>query len=199
MVFIGDALNTIGKASEASAIYQKIIKRTETDQEFAARAKPAMSRIRSQLIGLLRHEGKHEQALKQVDQLIKDNPTALEPLMEKGRILDAWSEKDPGKFSDAVSHWTLIRTRLQSMKKKPPEYYEVMYNVAASLVHEAEKSKDKAIVLDRAKKAEQVLKAALILNPKLDGPDMVARYKVLVNKAIALQGRSPEKTDEKKP
>ena len=111
--------------------------------------------------------------------------------MEKGRILEAWAEKDPAKFDRAVGHWAMLRTRLQPMKKKPPEYYEVMYNVAKCLVREAEKSNDKAVALDRAKKAEQVLKAALILSPKLNGPDTVARYKVLLDKAITLQGRSP--------
>jgi hypothetical protein len=199
MVFIGDALMTIGKTAEASAIYQKIVKRTETDKDFAATAKPAMSRIRSQLIGLLRQEGKFDEAMKQVERLIKDNPNALEPMMEKGRILDAWSEKNPAKFNDAVAHWTMIRSRLQPMRKKPPEYFDVMYNVAASLMREAQKSRDKSVVADRAKKAEQVLKSALILSPKLNGPDTVARYNVLLNKAIALQGRPPEKKSEKKP
>jgi hypothetical protein len=74
-----------------------------------------------------------------------------------------------------------------------------MYRVAACLVREAEKSKDKATVLDRARKAEQVLKAALVLSPKLNGPDTVARYEVLRDKAIALQGRPPERKNGKKP
>ncbi len=47
--------------------------------------------------------------------------------------------------------------------------------------------------MDKAKKAEQVLKAALVLSPKLNGPDTVARYKVLLNKAITMQGRTPGK------
>ena len=72
-----------------------------------------------------------------------------------------------------------------------------MYHVAACLVREAEKSEDKAVAVDRAQKAEQVLKAALVLSPKLNGPDTVARYQVLLMKAIVLQGRSPERRDEK--
>ena len=126
-----------------------------------------------------------------MDQLIKDNPNALEPLMEKGRILNDWAEQDPAHFDDAVAHWVMLRTRLQPLRKKPPEYYDVMYNVAACLVREAEKSEDKEIVTDRARKAEQVLKSALILSPKLNGPDTVERYKALLKKAILLQGRSP--------
>jgi tetratricopeptide (TPR) repeat protein len=158
-----------------------------------------MSRIRSQLIGLLRKEGKYEEAMRQVDQLIKDNPNALESLMEKGRILDAWSEKNPAKFKEAVAQWTAIRSRLAPMHKKPPEFYDVMYNVAASLMREAQQSRDKSVAAECAKNAEKVLKSALILSPKLNGPDTVARYNVLLDKAITLQGRSPEKKSEKKP
>jgi hypothetical protein len=118
--------------------------------------------------------------------------------MERGQILEAWAEKDPAKFDQAVGHWVMLRTRLQPMRKKPAEYYEVMYNVAKCLVREAERSTDKAVVLDCAKKAEQVLKAALVLSPKLNGPDMVAKYRVLLDKAITMQGRSPEQKSEQK-
>ena len=84
----------------------------------------------------------------------------------------------------------MLRIRLQAMRKKPDEYYDVMYNVAKCLVREAEKSKDKAVTLDRAKKAEQVLKAALILSPKLNGPDTVAKYKVLLEQGDRLAGEN---------
>ena len=47
--------------------------------------------------------------------------------------------------------------------------------------------------LDQALTAEKVLKSTMFLNSKLDGPDTVAKYKVLLNRAITLQGRSPEK------
>jgi tetratricopeptide (TPR) repeat protein len=202
MIFVGETLNTIGMTVEASQLFQKILKRMETDEDFHQRGQKALSLIRTELLKALRKQEQYDEALKQVDQLIQENPRALEPLMEKGRILEAWAEKDPAKFDRAVGHWATLRTRLQPMKKKPPEYYEVMYNVAKCLVRESEKSADKSVVLDRAKKAEQVLKAALVLSPKLNGPDTVAKYKVLLDKAITMQGRSPapkvEKKDEKK-
>ena len=119
--------------------------------------------------------------------------------MEKGYILEGYAEKEPARFDQSVSHWVMLRTRLQSLRPKPPEYYEVMYHVAACLVREAEKSKDKATTSDRARTAEQVLKAALVLSPKLNGPDTVARYQVLLDKAIVLQGRPPERKDGKEP
>jgi cellulose synthase operon protein C len=198
-VFVGDALNNVGMTDEASGQYQNILKRAEADPDFAMTAAKALTRVRAQLVGILRKQGKFEEALAQAERLIKDNPGALEPLMEKGRILEGWAENDPKYYDKAVSHWVMLRSRLQPLRQKPPEYYEVMYNVAACLVREAEKSPDKPTTLDRAKKAEQVLKAALVLSPRLNGPDTVARYRVLLDRAIALQGRSPEQKESKKP
>ncbi len=192
MVFVADRLNELGKTDEAGRLYRNIIDRAESDPDFAASARKALTRVRAQLLGLLRKEGDFAEALRQVDRLIEDNPRALEPLMEKGRILEDRAKNDPSKYDRAVAHWVMLRNRLQRMRKKPAEYYDVTYHLAACLVREAENAEDEAAARDRAKKAEQVLKAVLVLNPKLNGPDAVARYKVLLNKAIALQGRSPE-------
>jgi hypothetical protein len=199
MVFVGDALGSLGAAEDARRMYQRFVERVESDAEFARAGGRGMTRVRSQLVGLLAREGNHAEALEQVDKLIKDNPRALEPLMEKGRILNAWAEREPAKYAEAVAHWVALRNRLQSLPNKPPEYYEVVYNVAACLVREAESAKEQTTRLDRAKKAEQVLKAVMVLSPKLDGPDTVARYKLLLSKAIELQGRSPQPAGEKKP
>jgi hypothetical protein len=199
MMFIGETLNSVGMTDQATEQFQKVLKRAETDAEFAKLAQKAMSRIRSDLLMTLRKQEKFEDALKQVDHLIKDNPNALALLMEKGRILEARAEKNPAKFDEAVAHWARLRNMLQGMRRKPDEYYEVMYNVAHCLVREAENSKDKAKAADCAKKAEQVLKSPMILNPKLNGPDTVAKYRVLLNKAIALQGRTSDQNVQKKP
>jgi hypothetical protein len=113
--------------------------------------------------------------------------------MEKGRILQGLAEKDPARFRAAAAYWVALRNRLQPLPKKPAEYYEAMYNVAACLLGEAEKTGDKTVALERARQAEQVLKAALVLSPKLNGPENVARYEALLQRAIAMQGRKAEK------
>ena len=74
--------------------------------------------------------------------------------------------------------------KLEPMRKKPAEYYEVNYNVALCLYLESQKTGDKSKALD----AQQVLNAQFISSPKLDGPDTVARYKELLRKLAA--GRS---------
>lgn len=186
MIFIADSASDAGLSQQARDTYQVVLERSK-DPAFLGKNASALTRVRAQLIGLLRTEQKYAEALAQAEQLVKDNPTSLDALMEKGRILQSWAEQDASKLQPAVAHWTELRLLLQRMRKRPPDYYEVVYNVALCLVLEAETGMDKAT---KANQAEQLLKSALILSPKLNGPDTVARYKVLIDKAIALQGRS---------
>jgi hypothetical protein len=75
------------------------------------------------------------------------------------------------------------------MVKKPPEYYEVTYNLAAALHGQAASAADKAQAAEKAKQAEQLLKSTLVLSPKLSGPEMVDQYKALLKKIDLLQQR----------
>ena len=136
-------------------------------------AAKATTRIRSQLIALLRSDGKFEEALAQVEALLKDQPNALEPLLEKGNILQTLAEKDPNRYDEAVQWWTRIRLKLASAPgKKPAEYYEVIYNCAVCL--HAQKKPDLSL------QAAQLLNSTLALSPDLDSPDRVEEYKALI-------------------
>jgi hypothetical protein len=102
----------------------------------------------------------------------------LEPQRELGLCLQAQAEKDPTKYEEAIGQWTRIRNFLQPMRKKPPEYYEVIYNAAWCLYAQAYQTQEK--VKERCTQAIQLLKSAMVLNEKLSGPDMVEKYKVLL-------------------
>jgi hypothetical protein len=141
--------------------------------------------VRAQVVGLLRQEANYQEAMEQVTTLISENPRALEPLMEKGRILQAWAESEPKHSDAAVAHWSKLRTLLAAMQKKPPEYYEVVYNLAACLLAQYKQSRDAS----KLQQAEQLVKATLVLSPNLSGPDMVARYKALAEEVARAQGR----------
>ena len=197
MAFLGDGLGSLGKTDEASQVYQAVIEHAESDPEFANAGRRVMTRVRAKLVGLLRQQGKSEEALGQVDKLIKDNPTALEPMMEKGWILENLADQDPAYLEKAVAHWTELRTRLQAVRgaKRPDEYFEVIYRVAACLMRQADDARDKATATDRARKAEQVLTWALIEYPKLNGADAVARYQALRDKARQAQGQRRRNDD----
>lgn len=186
MIFLGDTSAKLKLNQQARDIYAVVLakidkKETGSDAEVAAKA---ATRIRSQLVSILRNENKYDEANKQVDALIKAHPNALEPLMEKGRILQSWAEKDPKRYDECVAHWTNIRVRLGRLKSKPPEYYEVLYNAAFCLLQQAKATKDPS----KALQAEQMLKSTLTLTPKLNGPDMVVKYETLLQRATAARG-----------
>jgi tetratricopeptide (TPR) repeat protein len=195
-VFLGDALAAVGMTDEAVREYQAALAHAPSEPAAAAKTVP---HVRAALVGLLRAQGQFEEALKQVEQLIASNPRALEPLMEKGRILEGWAEKEPARFDEAVAHWVRLRTQLQPLRPKPPEYYDVMYAVARCLVRGAEAAGDRTATISMAHRGQQVLQAALDYNPALNGPDAVARYQALMARAIALQGQSSDAKGGKNP
>lgn len=167
---IAEAAAAVGLRSEAAGLLQQVLRTAEADPK-------AKTRARAQLVGLLRAEGKFQQAYDEVKQLVADNPRALEPLMEQGRILQAWAETDLSKFDEAVAHWTRVRNLLQPPLGRRPrfaEYYEVIYNAAYCLFLQAQRTP--ASAEQKAIEAMKLLKSAMVLNEKLSGPDMVARY-----------------------
>jgi tetratricopeptide (TPR) repeat protein len=194
-VLVGDTCFELGLNDKAGQMYQFVIDH-EGDPAFVGNdphVKSAITRVRSRLIGIKRAEKKYAEALTDVDKLIADNPRSLEPRMERGRILQGWSEEDSKHFRDAVAQWTELRTMLQRMRgKKPPEYYEVIYNAAFCLVQEAKQLKTKDERELKASQAEQLLKSTRTYNPNLSGPEMVAKYDVLLIEAMAIQGRKPQ-------
>ncbi|MGD9720427.1 MAG: hypothetical protein AB7O59_06655 [Pirellulales bacterium] len=185
LIFVGDTAAELGQADVARDLYQAILTRGESDAPFKQSNGPALTRIQAQLVGLLRQKGQYNDALIEVNKLIDKFPNALEPLMEKGRVLQSWADEQPARMGDAVRHWTLLRTRLARLPRKPPEYYEVVYQAANCLFIDALKSNDP----QKALQADQLLSATLVLSPKLSGPELVARYKELLAKTRQLQGR----------
>jgi len=185
LIYIGDTAAQLEQSDTARTLYQSILAQAENDATFRQANGPALTRIQSQLVGLLRQQGQFAEGLKQVEGLIEKFPNALEPKMEKGRLLQAWADVEPAKFAEAVAHWTALRTRLSRVARKPPEYYEVVYNAASCLFTESLKQNNP----QKALQAEQLLNATLVLSPKLTGPELVARYKELLAKSRQLQGR----------
>ena len=112
LVFLGDACFTLDLADEGGQIYQNLLDRAKDDPAFAKKPGKAQALIlaRSQLIGVLRSQGKLDEALKQADELIAKNPRALDPKMTKADILDDWAKQDPRK----------VRRRHRPVDRNPP-------------------------------------------------------------------------------
>ena len=103
--------------------------------------------------------------------------------------MNAWAEKDATKLDEALAEWTKLRNLLEPMRPKLREYYEVVYSAAACLYQQAVKNPAQA--QQKAIQAAQWLKVAMLNNARLSGPDMVERYKALLEKLKPLLEGSP--------
>ena len=182
---LGDACAMLGMNDQALRQYDRMVRKAKEEPDAARAGDRAVVRAQAQLIGLLRTEGKFEEAVKQSDELIAKNPRSLEPRMVRAQILEDWAAKDAKKFDAAVAQWAEVRALLGRMAKKPPEYYEAIYHTAACLLGQGEATKDPQKLLQ----AEQALKSTLILNSKLTGPDLVTRYNDLLKRIASARAK----------
>lgn len=189
-VYFADMCVEAGLPDVARETYLKVADRAEKDPAYAKSGAKALMRVRAQLVDLLTKTGDYEQAYKQISQIVAANPRALDLLMTQGRILQSWSQIDHSHYQQAVDHWARLRNTLQGMAKKPPEYFEATYNLAASLYGQAAEAKDKTQAAEKAKQAEQLLKSTLVISPNLSGSEMVEQYNALLKKTTALYQRS---------
>lgn len=229
LVYIADTLMATGAIAEAEELYAKIGERVQKEPAFAQQASggKAMNRVRSQLAGIMRKKAEQSadveqakklyfEALTQVAALLEATRNrALEPWMEKGRILQSRGQKLKNRehYQEAADHWAQLQGMLSGMLvkgKRPPEYYEVSYNLAECMtkVGNGYKGSDKPRAEENWKNAEKLLKGIIILTPKLSGEDMVVAYKALLQElAKKLEhpyidpspGAGEAKPEEKKP
>ncbi len=185
LVFLGNVAVDLEMTEAARHEYQRALQKADADPAARQGNERALTRVRSQLIGLLRQEFKYDEALKEVERLIKDNPNALEPMMEKGNILIALAKNEPKRLDEAVAHWTRVRLLLSKTKQKPPEYYQAVFNAADCLMRQSTVTGDKTKAAD----AEKLLKGTMVLSANLSGPEMVAKYKELLHRSVLAQGR----------
>jgi hypothetical protein len=190
LIYIGDACLSLDRSDKAREVYQRLLAMIDKDESAKATAGAAVTGIRARLVGLLRSEGKLDEANQQVDALIKEHPKALEPLMEKGYILQSLAQQDSKRYDECIAHWTNLRVRMGASKARPPEYYEALYNAAWCLIQQARQG-DKKKAQEKAQQAEQMLKSTLTLTPKLSGPDLVAKYEALLGQAVTMRGEAP--------
>ena len=217
MVWMADTSSKVGLDDAAEKQCNLFLQRVKDDPDFAKKGSGkaaekartmAVTKVRTILIGILVKKQKFDEALNEVQQLIKDQPRALEPKLEKCRLLQAWGEKDPKHFGEALGAWDTLRRQLDAYMKNPKfsaalkkEFYEVVYSEAACVYSEAarlDKAGNKAEAGARALDGEKLLKYALFNSANLDGPDTLAKYNALMDKFELLQGRKPVDRKAKK-
>ena len=96
-----------------------------------------------------------------------------------------------------MGHWAKLQDMLGKSLikgKRPPEYFDVTYNLAECLekVGNGYKGSNPEKAKQQWSQAEKLLKGVLILNPKLNGSDLVVRYKTLLQELAGKLGHAYE-------
>lgn len=183
LIAIGDGASEAGNKDLAKATYQRVLDAGNAAPQKTPQVELALISVKSSFVGLLRADKEYEKAMTQVDELIQSAPKALDPKVERARILQGiaeQSETNLEQWAAAAKAWGDLRVAFARSTKKPPAYYEMVYNTAACLHGQARSSTQEAQAAEFKKQALALLKGTIALAPKLSGPDMVARYQTLI-------------------
>jgi hypothetical protein len=185
LMYLAETLNTIGRQNDSRKFYKTILDKADSDPDFKAQAEKVLTSVRAKTIGLLTADEKYDEALKQADTLIANQPKALEPKVEKARILTAMAKKKPTvlNYNAAINEWSNIRQVLAKFPEKPPAFYEAVMSVADGLIAQSEIEKNSK----QAQLAEQLLSATMRTAPKLNGPEMVQEFQRTMQRAVTTQ------------
>jgi tetratricopeptide (TPR) repeat protein len=181
-IFLGSVYRDLGRRVEAARFFRAALE--QADQEPTKLSKQmleVLTQVRLLMVDMLREQEDYRAASEEVDRLIQDNPRLLEPMIKKAQVLQGWSTLDPDKLDAATGQWIRVRSALQSAHAPQDVYYNAVYNTAECLYLLGRQTKDHAKIID----AEKILKATLITNQNLNGPETVKRFHALLDKIKA--------------
>lgn len=185
MAYLADLCASLEMNDQAMRLYQQLVQRADTDPAFAKEAGRTLIGAKAQVVGLLRTQGKYQEAIKQSDDLIAQSPRSLEPRLAKALILQDWAKDDASKFAPAIAQWTEVRVMLGRLPKKPPEYYLALYHTAECLYSQWTVTHDAALL----GQAEQTLQSALVLDSKSIPSELLSQYQELVKRITTARSR----------
>ncbi|MGZ3302067.1 MAG: hypothetical protein ACXWO3_14510, partial [Isosphaeraceae bacterium] len=121
---------------------------------------------------------KLDEAASMVEELLSQYPRYIEPLIEKGMLLESQAQAvesqaqaDRGEWSVAYQHWqNLAAQKMSRMRPRPLAYFDAWYHAAYTLHRQNENTK-----------ARQTLNGIMRLNPGVGSPEMKSKYEQLLN------------------
>lgn len=180
LVALGDYALDADLRDLAKSTYMRALAAGEKLPTKTPQTAAALTRVQAALIGLLRADRQFAEALVQVNALIATQPKALDPLVERARILQGMAEDDPAKWEEAQGAWDKLRKNLAGTPKKPPVFYEIVYNQGQCFAGQARNANAQNVADELKKNAIKLLKGTQALSPALSGPEMVAKYNALL-------------------
>jgi tetratricopeptide (TPR) repeat protein len=168
----GESLLALGGFKEAEGVFRRVLSESITNPNFLnqAGANERLLRTKLRLSAALRGQGaedpkKLDESASIVEELLAKYARYVEPLVEKGMLLESQAEANQGEWSAAFSHWQDLAQKMSRMRPRPLSYYDAWYHAAWALARQKQ-----------PRKARQVLNGVMRLNPDVGGPDMKTKY-----------------------
>jgi tetratricopeptide (TPR) repeat protein len=167
----GESLLTLGAGAEAEKVLRRVLDEAVSSPEFLDQpgGKEKVLRTKIKLANALRLEGEFDKASSLVDEILSQYPRYIEPLVEKGMLLESQAEAGKGAWSAAYRHWQDLAQKLSRLRPRPMAFFDAWYHAALALQAQNEHTK-----------ARQTLRGIMRLNPDVGSPDMKARYEALL-------------------
>ena len=171
LLWAGESLLSLGKASEANPVFLNLIKTHGGDPKFLALPEAPGKLMRAKLRLTASYRGMRDfaQAETLINTLIKENPNAIEPLMERGMLIEDKALAKQAQWPEASAQWKKIALRFGNARTKPQAYYEAWYHAAVAMNH-----------AQKPKEAKQMLAGVMRLSAGVGGPEMKQKYKDLI-------------------
>lgn len=164
-----ESLLSLDAGAEAEAVLRRVLTEFTDDPNF--RNQPGATeralRTKVKLAAALRVQTKFDEASSLLDEILADETFKryLEPLVEKGMLLDAQAEAGQGSWAAARAHWQNLAGRLKAVRPRPAAYFDAWLRAATA------SAKDKQVA-----QARQILTGIIRLNPTLGSPEMKKKY-----------------------
>jgi tetratricopeptide (TPR) repeat protein len=172
----GESLLALDAGAEAEKVLQRVLDESISNPSFLSQAggKERVLRTKIKLASALRAQGKvdkakFEKAASLVEEILSQYPRYIEPIIEKGMLLESEAEAGQGDWSLAFRHWQDLAQKLSRMRPRPLSYYDAWYHAACALAEQDQKTK-----------ARQTLNGIMRLNPGVGSPEMAAKYEKLL-------------------
>jgi tetratricopeptide (TPR) repeat protein len=169
----GESLLTLGAGAEAEKVLRRVLDDTVNNPTLLNQegAEQRILRTKLKLSAAFRAQGKFDESASLVDEMLSKYKRYVEPLFEKGMLLESQAEAGKGDWSAAYRHWQDLGQRLSRMRPRPLSYYDAWYHAAVALHGQKEETK-----------ARQTLRGIMRLSPDVGSPDMKARYEALLSR-----------------
>lgn len=173
----GESLLALDACPEAEKVLRRVLGDAIGNPTFLNQSggKERILRTKLKLADALRSQGisdrkKLDEAASMVEELLSQYPHYIEPLIEKGMLLESQAQAGQGEWSVAFRHWQDLAQRMSRTRPRPLSDYDAWYHAAYALHHQNENTK-----------ARQTLNGIMRLNPGVGSPEMKTKYEQLLN------------------